>query len=121
MDPPLPRHPLQVATRLFSLPLFQPLRAPLAEALLGALASRLYGAAQDDLSDSLFLLAASNWSEFHLSVLPRVIEQRLPGAGPSERAALVGLFGAADLDAHSFEHKLRLFLNDYAFLECAAA
>ena len=60
--PPAPAP--QVATKLYSLPLCQPAWAPLAEALLAMLASRLYTAAQDDLSDSLFALAASNWTEF---------------------------------------------------------
>lgn len=60
--PPTP----QVATKLYTLPLFRPAWAPLAEALLAMLLSRLYTAAQDDLSDSLFALAAANWTEFLL-------------------------------------------------------
>lgn len=56
----------QVATKLYSLPLFRPAWAPLAEALLAMLLSRLYTAAQDDLSDSLFALAAANWTDFLL-------------------------------------------------------
>lgn len=58
--------PPQVATKLYSLPLFRPAWAPLAEALLAMLLSRLYTAAQDDLSDSLFALAAANWTDFLL-------------------------------------------------------
>jgi len=58
--------PPQVATKLYSSPLFRPAWAPLAEALLAMLLSRLYTAAQDDLSDSLFALAAANWTEFLL-------------------------------------------------------
>lgn len=57
---------LQVANKLYTLPLFRPAWAPLAEALLAMLLSRLYTAAQDDLSDSLFALAAANWTEFLL-------------------------------------------------------
>lgn len=111
-----------MATRLYGLPAFQPARAPLASSLLSMLASRLYGGAQEALADTLFSLAAANWTEFHLSTLPRFVEARLApaGLGPSEQAALLELFGQADLQAHSFERALLAFLNDAAFYERAA-
>lgn len=194
---PLPSPPrLQVATRLYSLPLFQGARAPLAACLLGMLLSRLYRSAQDELGDTLFALAAANWSEWHLSTLPGraggaelpvewrwrgavapvgpwpccthlhcpagvaeaaapgcrvlgaansyrtlplplwrshppcpldapagVVDTRLGGVGPSERGALLALWGGADLDAHSFERHLHAFLNDAAHYErsCSGA
>ena len=116
--------PPQVAAKLYSLPAFQLVRAPLAASLLAMLVSRLYRGAQDDLADSLFALAATNWSEFHLTVLPQFVGGRLAqggGVGPSEHSALLALFGAADLDAHSFERSLLAFLNDAAYYERAAA
>lgn len=54
------------------------------------------------------------------ALLPRVIDSRLPGLGPSERAGLLGTLGQADLDAHAFESKLRLLVNDALFFEAAA-
>lgn len=176
-----------MATRLYTLPLFQAARGPLAACLLGMLLSRLYRAAQDELGDTLFALAAANWSDWHLSILPGrrrrlvlawraarlqpghlhgmarsyaprllrpaaqvqvrgaqslrsmhgglalahvlshrlltlgapagVVDTRLSGLGPSERAALLALWGGADLDAHSFERRLHAFLNDAAYYE----
>ncbi|PRW61041.1 Tubulin-folding cofactor B [Chlorella sorokiniana] len=110
---------LQVATKLYSLPLFRPAWAPLTEALLAMLLSRLYTAAQDDLSDSLFALAAANWTEFLLGLLPRFVDGWLPGLGGSERAVLLSTLGQSDLDAHAFETKLRLLVNDAVFFEAA--
>lgn len=81
-------------------------------------------AAQADLSDTLFALAASNWSAFLLATLPAFVDGWVApaaGLGPSERGALLALWGAADLDTHSFEQRLRLFANDCAYLERAAA
>ncbi|KAL4856758.1 putative sphingolipid transporter spinster 2 [Chlorella vulgaris] len=114
---------LQVATKLFSHPAFQPARGPLAAALLGMLVSRLYGSAQDALGDTLFSLAAANWTELHTHILPRFLEARLApaGLGASELGALLALFGQADLDAHSFEKALLAFLNDAAFYARTAA
>ncbi|KAI3429302.1 hypothetical protein D9Q98_005397 [Chlorella vulgaris] len=114
---------LQVATKLFSHPAFQPARGPLAAALLGMLVSRLYGSAQDALGDTLFSLAAANWTELHTHILPRFVEARLApaGLGASELGALLALFGQADLDAHSFEKALLAFLNDAAFYARTAA
>jgi hypothetical protein len=85
------------------------------------LVSGLYRAAQDELIDSRFSVAAANWSDFHLVLLPRFVEQRLGRVGGAERASLVALFGHSDLDAHAFERKLLFFLNDAAFFERAAA
>lgn len=113
----------QVATKLFSLPLFEPARPPLAAALLALLTSRLYGGAQEALGDTLFCLAAANWTDFHASVLPRCAETTLAaaGLGPGERCAALAHWGQADLGAHSFERALLAFLNDVAYWERAAA
>lgn len=111
----------QVATKLYSLPLFQPLRAPLAASLLAMLVGGLYRGAQDELVDSLFSLAAANWSDFHLVLLPQFVDQRLGRVGGAERASLVALFGHSDLEAHAFEEHLRRFLNDASYFERAAA
>lgn len=55
------------------------------------------------------------------ALLPRVVDGRLPGLGASERAALVSTLGQSDLDAHAFETKLRLLVNDAVFFEAAAS
>jgi len=55
------------------------------------------------------------------SLLPRFVDARLPGLGASERAALLGMLGQSDLDAHAFESKLRLLINDAVFLEASAS
>ena len=43
------------------------------------------------------------------------------GLGATERGALLGLWGSADLDAHSFGAALRRFVNDCAFYERAGS
>lgn len=50
-------------------------------------------------------------------VLPRFVEQRLGGLGASERASLLALFEQSDLDAHAFESRLRLYINDCIYFE----
>jgi len=64
-------------------------------------------------------VAAANWSDFHLSFLPRFVEHRLSRLGPSEQQALLGLFGAQDLDAPTFERQALAFMNDVLFYEAA--
>ena len=110
----------QVATHLYSSPHFQAAHAPLLHALLSMLAGRCHAAAQSDLVDTLFGLAAANWSEFHLVLLPGWADRHLGGLGPSERQALLAHYGAGDLDGHSFERAALAFANDCAFLERAA-
>ena len=77
--------------------------------------------AQEPLLDTLFCLAAANWSVWHLSFLPSYVEAHLLFAGPSERQALTALFGASDLDAATFERQALAFLSDAAFYERYAA
>ena len=64
-------------------------------------------------------MAAANWSDFHLSFLPRFVEHRLARLGPSEQGSLLGLFGVADLDASTFEKQVLAFMNDVLFHEQA--
>lgn len=64
-------------------------------------------------------VAASNWSEFHLAFLPRFVEARFARLGPSERSALLGMFGQRDLDAPTFEKQALAFVNDVLFYEAA--
>lgn len=45
------------------------------------------------------------------------MEQRLGGLGASERASLLALFEQSDLDAHAFESRLRLYINDCIYFE----
>ena len=88
IHPPLPPHPRsrlasQVVTRLYASPLFAPAREPLVAALLSMLCARLYTAAQPDLVDTLYALAAANWTDFQLSLLPRWADAvRKSGAKP---------------------------------------
>lgn len=82
---------------------------------------RLHAAAAPDLVDSLFSLAAANWSAFHLDFLPTFLDAHPAGAalGPSERAGLLALFGGADLEAAAFERQVLAFANNAAFLAAA--
>lgn len=108
---------LHVAAKLFASPHFDPARERLAAALLAMLLSRCYVAAHESLADTLFGLAAANWSAWHLTFLPAFVEAWLPCASASDKAALLTQFGSADLGANDFERALLAFLNDAAYLE----
>jgi hypothetical protein len=117
----LPARP-QVATRLFTLPAFQPHRDALMASLLDMLRSRMYRAASADCIDILYAMAACNWSHFLLSFLPAYVDAALPALGGGERQRLVALLGGEDLDAPTFERRVLALLNDAARYErCAGA
>ncbi len=109
-----------MGTHLYSSPFFDPYRRRLFNALLTLLLSRLYAPVHLDLIDTLYGLAAANWSDFHLMLLPAYVEGQLGALGPA-RGQLLGGFGMGDMGAAAFEAKMSAFANDVAFLQWSAA
>ena len=68
------------------------------------LLSRLYRAAQDELGDTLFALAAANWSEWHLSTLPGGARGVVAGRAALER-------GGGPFEPLALLHRLQPLLN----------
>jgi hypothetical protein len=102
---------LAVAVKLYAHPLFQPHKAAVAEALLLILLSRLHTGAQEGVSDTLYAIAASNWSDFLLTFVPAFSERQLAVLGPA-KVAVVGALGVGDMGGAEWDTRLLAFLND---------
>ena len=108
---------LHVSVQLYSTPFLEGRRVELMGHLLVMLCSRLYTGCQDQLIDTLFSIASTNWSCWHLSFLPAFVERHMAALGPSEKQGLRALFGTTDLDASAFEKAVLAFMNDALYAE----
>ena len=93
------------------------LKESLMDSCLTTLRSLSFQGAQDQLIDTLYGLASSNWSEFLLQFLPRYAEQRLGHVGGGAGAGATAHFGMEDMDANAFERAVLAYVNDVVYLE----
>lgn len=107
---------LQLASKLYWRSWFDYRKENLMDSIMRMLMSRMYTAAQDDLIDTLYGLAASNWSTFHLGFIPCFIERRMKVLRP-RAAEIAAIFGVTDMGPSDFESAVKGFLNNTLFWE----
>jgi hypothetical protein len=106
----------QAASKLYCRSWFEVWKEVLMDSILRMLLCRMYTAAQDDLIDTLYGLAAANWSAFHFVFIPRFIERRMEIIRP-RAAEIAAIFGVSDMRPSAFESALKGFLNDALYWE----
>ena len=109
---------LQSVSKLFWKPYFSAWKEALLDSILAILLTRMYSGAQDYLVDTLYALAASNWSEFLLVFMPAFAERRLAAKlGAARAQELVANVGVTDMEASTFEKAVLSFVNDAICIE----
>jgi hypothetical protein len=107
---------IQSRSKIFWKPSFSRWKDLTMESTLTMLLTRMYTGAQESLIDTLYQLAAANWSHFLLSFLPAFAEKNLAGLGARGAELAAGL-GSADMDALAFEKGVLAFVNDALYWE----
>ncbi|KAL4527441.1 hypothetical protein Ndes2526B_g08872 [Nannochloris sp. 'desiccata'] len=107
---------IQSRSKLFWKPYFSGWKDLTMESILSMLLTRMYTGAQESLIDTLYQLAAANWSHFLLSFLPAFAEKGLAGLGARGAELAAGL-GTGDMEAWAFEKGVLAFVNDAIYWE----
>jgi hypothetical protein len=107
---------IQSRTKIFWKPYFGGWKDTTMESILSMLLTRMYTGAQETLIDTLYQLAAANWSHFLLSFLPAFTEKVLAALGARGAELAAGL-GTGDMEVWAFEKSVLAFVNDAIYWE----